>query len=154
LVEPTRKLVRSNDPAIQAGAISGLIRLLDDTVATRVFVRGLLRSPNPAVRGRAAEYLGWHVGDDAAWQQDHETVVAIGPGIVRSVDLGQKPWGGLVVIEHASAAGGRFCSLYGHLGPLVSVQPGQIVRQGGKVGAVVPSYSHANGGYLAHLHLS
>jgi murein DD-endopeptidase MepM/ murein hydrolase activator NlpD len=321
LVEPTRKLVRSTDPAIQAGALGGLISLLDNTPETRTFVRGLWRAPNPAVRGRAAEYFCWlgtaedyaalikfggaerdaharaamvealqaikrratrfgagpaaplptaatpaetyqqladllaapatdatrqaalarlrttevfepitrysdrlehadrgaawlrtqrllvgypatadaataaepptalpvastlmapvrnyfdatrksyglliqpeagnpfsgkyHVGDDCAWQQDHETVVAIGHGIVRSVDLGRKSWGGLVIVEHADAGGGRFCSLYGHLGPLVCVQPGQVVRQGQKLGAVGPSYSHANGGYLAHLH--
>jgi murein DD-endopeptidase MepM/ murein hydrolase activator NlpD len=94
----------------------------------------------------------YHVGDDCAWQQDHETVVAIGHGIVRSVDLGRKSWGGLVIVEHADAGGGRFCSLYGHLGPLVCVQPGQVIRQGQKLGSVGPSYSHANGGYLAHLH--
>ena len=113
---------------------------------TRDYINAFMRAE--------ADSFGYHVGDDAAWQQDHETVVAIGPGIVRSVDLGQKSWGGLVVIEHASAAGGRFCSLHGHLGPLVCVQPGQIVRQGEKVGAIGPSFSHANGGYLAHLHLS
>ena len=331
LVVPTRTLVRNSDPVHQAGAISGLISLLDTTAETRAFVRGLLQSPNPAVRGRAAEYLCWfgepedypsltkaggaesdlharaamveaaaaikhraaifgagaaatlappasppatlpppvtlaatyqryaevlaahatlatrmavierlrgtevvepitrysdrldhgdrgaallkthrllvgyppsadapagsapaatlaaactliapvrdyfdagrksygifisregggafggniHVGDDVAWRLNHETVVAIGDGIVRSVDLGRKSWGGLVVVEHLDARGGRFCSLYGHLGPLVCVQPGQVVRQGQKLGAVGVSYSHANGGYLAHLH--
>ena len=323
LVEPTRRLARSPDPAVQAGAISGLISLWDSEPSTRVFIRGLLRAGNPAVRGRAAEYLCWcgipedypfltksaaverdvharaamveaaaaikrraavfgagdaaaltaggspaatyqclaevlaanptgatrqaviarlrgiegfepvtrfndrldhgergsallglhrlvagypesaavpadsrqdlpttlpatrtlvppvrdyfdanrksygilikteagnpfsgkyHVGDDAAWQKDHETVVAIGDGIVRQVDLGRKSWGGLVIVEHADAAGGRFCSLYGHLGPLVCVHPGQAVRQGQKLGVVGISYSHANGGYLSHLH--
>ncbi|MCF7731315.1 MAG: peptidoglycan DD-metalloendopeptidase family protein [Akkermansiaceae bacterium] len=317
LAEPTRKLARSPDPAVQAGAIGGLISLLDTTPETRTFVRGLLGSPRPVVRGHAAEYLCWfgipedyrfltrssvaerdlharaamieaaaaikrrasvfrdgpaanptagataaetyqqlanalteqantatrervigrlrlvevvepvtrysdrldhgargealltshrllagypaataaigppaslpgiralvppvrdyfdpkrksygllieqegtpfsgkyHVGDDCAWQKDHETVVAIGDGIVRLVDLGRRSWGGLVVVEHATAAGKRFCSLYGHLGPLISVRPGQAVRQGQKLGAVGLSYSHANGGYLAHLH--
>lgn len=323
LVEPTRKLARSTDPVHQAGAISGLLSLLDTAPETRTFVRGLLHASDPAVRGRAAEYLCWfgtpgdypflmkssgaesdlharaamveaaaaikrraaifgagaaatltpdggpaatyqqlaevlaaqateatrqavierlrstevcepitrfsdrlehgergaallrthrllvgypessgtpgrppaapavplpvarslvvpvrdyfdarrksygslvspdgggsfngkcHVGDDVAWKMDHETVVAIGHGIVRSVDLGRKSWGGLVVVEHLDAAGGRFCSLYGHLGPLVCVHPGEAVRQGQKLGVVGPSYSHANGGYLAHLH--
>lgn len=324
LVEPARRLARNPDPAVQAGAIGGLISLWDNPPSTRVFVRGLLRAGNPAVRGRAAEYLCWcgipedyaflakaaaterdvhasaamveaaaaikrrasvfgagdavplprggapaaiyqhlaetlaasptggtrqeviarirgvevcepvtrfndrldqgergaallalhrrlagypetaaapaetrrespaatlpaartlvppvrdffdpsrrsygiliksepvnpfsgkyHVGDDVAWQKDHETVVAIGDGIVRLVDLGRKSWGGLVIVEHADAAGGRFCSLYGHLGPLVCVHPGQTVRQGQKLGAVGISYSHANGGYLSHLH--
>jgi murein DD-endopeptidase MepM/ murein hydrolase activator NlpD len=323
LVEPARKLARSADPVHQAGAISGLISLLDNAPETRTFVRGLLRASNPAVRGRAAEYLCWlggaedyldltklanaesdvharaalvaaaaaikhraaifgagaaatptpgtsptatyqemagllaapataatrqallerlrstevfepitrfsdrlehgergaallraqrllagypetadaperpraapavtlpvarsliapvrdyfdarrksygslvsaapggsfsgktHVGDDVAWRKDHETVVAIAHGIVRSVELGRKSWGGLVVVEHADAAGGRFCSLYGHLGPLVCVRPGEVVRQGHKLGVVGTSYSHANGGYLAHLH--
>ena len=327
LVEPTRKLARNADPVHQAGAISGLISLLDHTPETRIFVRGLLCASSPRVRGRAAEYLCWlgcpadyqaltksagderdvyaraamveaaaaikrratifgtgpaatltpgaspaatyqklagvldgqttestrlavmaqlrrtevfepitrfsdrleqgergeallrthrllagypptsgapdcltesapataaitvpaarsliapvrdysdanrksygilispdgggsfsgkyHVGDDCAWRCDHETVVAIGNGIVRRVDLGRKSWGGLVVDEHVDAAGARFCSLYGHLGPLVCVCPGQVVRQGDKLGVVGPSYSYANGGYLAHLH--
>jgi len=56
------------------------------------------------------------------------------------------------VVEHVDAAGARFCSLYGHLGPLMCVHPGQVVRQGDKLGAVGVTYSHANGGYLAHLH--
>ena len=323
LIEPTRKLAHSANPAHQAGAISGLISLLDTAPETRTFVRGLLGAPSPALRGRAAEYLCWlgcaedypfltkvsgaegdvharaamveaaaaikhraaifgagaaatftpgasptatyqemaellraqataatrratierlhgtevfepitrfsdrlehgergaallrtqrllagypesadapghpggapaatlpvvrsliaplrdyfdarrksygslvssepggsfsgktHVGDDVAWRKDHETVVAIGHGIVRSVDLGRKSWGGLVVVEHADAKGRRFCSLYGHLGPLVCVRPGEVVRQGQKLGGVGVSYSHANGGYLAHLH--
>jgi len=321
LVKPTRTLAHSSDPVIQAGAISGLISLLDAAPETRAFVLGLLHASNPAVRGRAAEYLCWfgsaedapvltksaaaesdvharaamvaaaaaiqhraslfgdgaaatltpganpaetyqnlaellaahstaatrlavierlrnteafepitrfsdrmdhgerggallgthrllvgypetadapeppaaaapatfpvartligpvrdyfddrrrsygtlvppggpyggkyHVGDDVAWKMDHETVVAIGPGIVRSADLGRRGWGGLVVIEHVDAAGGRFCSLYGHLGPLVCVHAGQIVRQGDKLGAVGVTYSHANGGYMAHMH--
>ena len=321
LVVPTRSLARNSDPVHQAGAISGLISLLDTTAETRTFVRGLLHSSSPAVRGHAAEFLCWfgcpedypfltkargaesdvharaameeaaaaikrraaifgpgaaatftstispaatyqpladgltehataatrmavierlrgtevvepitrfsdrlehgdrgaallraqrllagysanaaagsgadsaaalavsrtlvapvrdyfdatrksygilisqegggpfsgkiHVGDDVAWRLDHETVVAIGDGIVRSVDLGRKSWGGLVVVEHLDASGARFCSLYGHLGPLVCVRPGQVVRQGQKLGAVGTSYSHANGGYLAHLH--
>ena len=329
LVEPARKLLR--DPAHQAGAISGLISLLDTTAETRTFIRDLLRSPSPMVRGRAAEFLCWfgepddipyltkqlaaekdiysraaiveaaaaikrrvsffqdgpvatigeaappstfgpglshtklyrqlvdalaepatlatraevirrlrgieacepitrysdrlqqaergaellqahrllagypagvgaadagdapvagplvarslippvrdyfdplrksyglrvsvetggpfggkvHVGDDAAWHVDEETVVSVGDGIVRNVDLGLESWGGLVVIEHQAPDGSRFCSLYGHLGPLVCVRPGQAVKQGDKLGAVGISYSFANGGYFAHLH--
>jgi len=323
LIEPARKLARSGDPAVQAGAISGLISLLDTARETRIFVRALLRAPGPVLRGRAAEYLCWlgsaedypflanasaaerdvyaraamleaaaaikqratvfgdgaaatfppgggpaeiyrqvgdalaarptaatrqaaiarlrgaeavepitrfadrldnaergaallraqrllagyaqtcdapaqpgdaapvalpvartlmapvrgyfearrksygvlispetggpyvgkyHVGDDCAWQKDFETVVAIGDGIVRSVDLGRESWGGLVIVEHEDAAGGRFCSLYGHLGPLVCVHPGQTVRQGAKLGVIGPSWSYANGGFLSHLH--
>lgn len=318
LVESARNLARAADPAVRAGAIGGLIGLADTTAETREYVRSLLRSPQAALRGRAAEYLCWwgipadyqhltkaaaaerdpyaraalteaaaaikrrsgifgegeavappeggsaaevyqkmagilaarptaatrgavitglrgvepfepvtryadrldhgdrgaarlrihrllagypekpelaaaagelpvadwlippvrdffdpkrksygilikpelntpfgnkyHVGDDMAWQQDHETVVAVGDGIVRRVELGRKSWGGLVVVEHRDAQGSGFCSLYGHLGPLVCVAPGQPVRRGQKLGAVGISYSHANGGYLAHLH--
>lgn len=327
LTEPTRQLLHHPDAAVQAGAISGLIGMLDHEPRTRTAVRGLLRSGNAAVRGRAAEYLCWlgtpddyghlaaaatterdvhakaamaeaaaaikrrhagfgdgpaatlrhgesatatyqqladaleatpnrltreavlaamvtaevcepvtryadrldheergtallrlhrlvsgypasatapeadadadadqpaaalpvarnligpvrdyfdpkrksyglyikpeagppfggnhHVGDDVAWQKDGETVVAIGPGIVRQVGLGRRSWGGLVIIEHTDAADRRFCSLYGHLGPLICVHPGQVVRQGQKLGVVGTSYTHANGGYLSHLH--
>ena len=59
LVEPTRQLARSSNPVHQAGAISGLISLLDTAPETRTLVRGLLHASNPALRGRAAEYLCW-----------------------------------------------------------------------------------------------
>ncbi|MCU0782269.1 MAG: M23 family metallopeptidase, partial [Akkermansiaceae bacterium] len=75
----------------------------------------------------------YHVGDDCAWQLDHETVVAIADGIVRQVDLGLRSWGGLVVIEHRDRRGEPFCSLYGHLGPLVCVQPGDAIKAGRKI---------------------
>ncbi len=64
LLEPTRILARSADPARQAGAISGLISQLDTAPETRAFVRGLLGSSHPAVRGRAAEYLCWLGGPE------------------------------------------------------------------------------------------
>lgn len=93
-----------------------------------------------------------HVGDDAAWLRDQETVVAIGPGIVRRAETGVQSWGGIVIVEHADGKGGRFCSLYGHLGPLICVKPGQVVAQGEKLGAVGISLTHTNGGYMAHIH--
>jgi len=93
-----------------------------------------------------------HVGDDAAWLRDQETVVAIGPGIVRRAETGVRSWGGIVIVEHVDPKGGRFCSLYGHLGPLICVKPGQVVAQGEKLGAVGISLTHTNGGYMAHIH--
>jgi hypothetical protein len=65
LVEPTRKLARApRSPAVQAGAIGGLIGMWDDTPETRAFVRGLLRAPQSIVRGRAAAYLEWLGGPE------------------------------------------------------------------------------------------
>lgn len=93
-----------------------------------------------------------HVGDDVAWHQDYETVVAIGDGVVRRVGMGERSWGGWVVIEHKDPKGGRFCSLYGHLGALVRVKVGDVVGKGQKIGSVGMSYSQENGGFLAHLH--
>ena len=94
----------------------------------------------------------YHVGDDVAWHQDYETVVAIGDGVVRRVEMGRKSWGGWVVIEHKDLKGGRFCSLYGHLGALIRVKVGDEVGKGQKIGSVGMSYSQENGGFLAHLH--
>lgn len=105
---------------------------------------------DPAVGGPLAGRH--HVGDDVAWRQDQETVVSIGNGVVRLVEQGKKSWGGLIVVEHINPKGERFCSLYGHLGPLICVHEGEVVRMGQKLGAVGISYSHANGGFLAHLH--
>lgn len=93
-----------------------------------------------------------HVGDDAAWLRDQETVVAIGPGIVRRAEVGVRSWGGIVIVEHSDRQGKRFCSLYAHLGPMVCVKPGQLVAQGQKLGAVGISLTHANGGYMSHIH--
>jgi len=93
-----------------------------------------------------------HVGDDVAWGLEHETIVAIGDGLVRRVVIGQQSWGGLVVIEHRDADGNAFCSLYAHMGPLVAVREGDQVMQGQKIGALGRTYTWEGGGYRAHLH--
>jgi len=93
-----------------------------------------------------------HVGDDVAWFKPHTTVVAIGDGVVRNVLVGAITWGGLVVVEHTAPDGQWFCSLYGHLGPLVCVRPGQGVRKGQKLGSLGRTHTWAGGGYGAHLH--
>jgi murein DD-endopeptidase MepM/ murein hydrolase activator NlpD len=93
-----------------------------------------------------------HVGDDVAWYRPQATVVAIGPGRVKIASAGVLSWGGLVVIEHTGDKDGPFCSLYGHLGPLVCVRAGQKVRRGQKIASLGRCYTWANGGYRAHLH--
>jgi murein DD-endopeptidase MepM/ murein hydrolase activator NlpD len=93
-----------------------------------------------------------HIGDDVAWYKPQSTVVAIGAGRVKFASVGVPSWGGLVVIEHTGDKSGPFCSLYGHLGPLVCVRPGQQVRRGQKIAAVGRSFAWSNGGYHAHLH--
>lgn len=93
-----------------------------------------------------------HMGDDVAWDMEHESVSAIGDGIVRRVIIGQVSWGGLVIIEHRDADGQAFCSLYSHLGPLVTVREGDRVVQGQKVGALGRTHTWEGGGYRAHLH--
>jgi len=93
-----------------------------------------------------------HVGIDVSWREDMAAVVAIGPGRVRYMQVGAPSWGGIVVLEHTTAEGESFCSLYAHLGPLITVQVGDIVAKGEKLGALGRNYTWENGGYRAHLH--
>ena len=124
-----------------------------------------------------------HVGDDVSWYRDQRTVIAISSGIVRQVDC-LNSWGHLVVIEHEvpydslvrkrvidKATLGKFtntiqqptrdgpnniriCSLYAHLGPLLTVKAGDEVNTGQKIGVIGRSYTWENGGYPAHLHIA
>jgi hypothetical protein len=93
-----------------------------------------------------------HVGDDAAWNKDLRTVVAMAPGVVRSVEH-VYTWGFIVIIEHAQPDGGRLCSVYAHLTPLLHVRRGDMVAAGQKIGSVGRSHTVENGGYGAHVHL-
>ena len=93
-----------------------------------------------------------HLGDDVLFGHQQATVVAIGDGLVRTAEPGVPSWGGLVVIEHKLPNGAYFCSLYGHLGPLICVQPGDRVSQGQKLGSLGRNYVFATGGYYSHLH--
>lgn len=92
-----------------------------------------------------------HVGDDCGWNKEHRTVVSIAPGVVRLVSH-IVTWGHIVVVEHTSADGSKFCSLYGHLSPLILVRPGDVVDAGQKLGSIGRSNSIDNGGYGAHVH--
>jgi hypothetical protein len=91
-----------------------------------------------------------HVGDDCGWQWEFRTVVSIAPGVVRLVDY-IPSWGHIVVVEHMMD-GKPFCSLYGHLSPMIHVRPGDVLEAGQKIGAIGRGYSADNGGYFAHLH--
>jgi len=105
------------------------------------------------IAGKKGTFSGsYHVGDDVAWHRPQSTVVAIGDGEVKIASVGVGSWGGFVVIEHTGDKGGPFCSLYGHLGPLVCVRPGQQVRRGQKIASVGRPFTWTNGGYGTHLH--
>ena len=78
-------------------------------------------------------------------------VIAIADGVVRYVEH-TVSWGGIVIIEHMNDKGEKFCSLYGHLDPLICVKPGQAVKAGRKIASLGRSYKWENGGYAAHLH--
>ncbi len=93
-----------------------------------------------------------HMGDDVAFGRQQRTIVAIGDGLVRLAHSGQSSWGGLVVIEHQDKDGTFFCSLYGHLGPLIHVMPGDSVRRGDKLGTLGRDHVFATGGFRTHLH--
>ena len=93
-----------------------------------------------------------HVGDDMAWREQQATVVAIGDGRVRFAVVAASSWGGLVIIEHETPGGKHFCSLYGHLGPLIPVREGQVVKKGQKIGSLGRDLTEENGGYVTHLH--
>ncbi|MDA9831535.1 M23 family metallopeptidase, partial [Akkermansiaceae bacterium] len=88
-----------------------------------------------------------HVGDDVAFHQQHETVVAIGDGIVRHARIAAPSWGGIIIIEHHDPkTDKRFCSLYSHLGPLLCVKTGDKVRQGAMLGSLGRTFTLATGG--------
>lgn len=93
-----------------------------------------------------------HLAQDVSWGEVMATVVAVSPGTVKMVRIARESWGGLVVIEHQSPNGKTFCSLYGHLGPLITVQPGDQIAAGTKLGSLGRSYTAENGGYEVHLH--
>lgn len=94
-----------------------------------------------------------HAGDDVAWHDPHETVVAVAAGQVRRVFVGN-PWGGLIVIEHQRDGGGTLCSVYGQLSPLLFVEQGQRVEAGQKIGSTARAFTRESGGRAAHLHLA
>ncbi len=93
-----------------------------------------------------------HVGDDHGWYHPAQPVVAIATGKVRLVEIGNPTFGGLVIIEHSRQDGSLFCSLYGHLGPLIMVREGMSVAIGQLVGVLGRSYTWENGGYQLHHH--
>jgi len=95
-----------------------------------------------------------HVGDDCLWRVEHGPVFAVAGGVVRHASVAAPSWGGLVIIEHVNPGDDtrRFCTLYGHLGPLVEVKVGDVVEAGQKIGALGRKHTFEGGGYVAHLH--
>lgn len=94
-----------------------------------------------------------HVGDDVAWFRDLSTVAAMADGLVRRAGHFET-WGYMVILEHRTARGEFFCSLYAHMSPFVTVRAGECVRLGQKIGSVGRSFTWENGGYAAHLHFA
>lgn len=92
-----------------------------------------------------------HIGDDVAYDCIHQAVVAIASGIVRYAGC-TPSWGFMVVIEHQDQNEQKFCSLYAHLSPFVTVVSGQQVTAGQKIGTIGRGNCWENGGYLTHLH--
>ncbi|MEI8393470.1 MAG: peptidoglycan DD-metalloendopeptidase family protein [Rhodospirillaceae bacterium] len=92
-----------------------------------------------------------HVGADSSWHRPHAGIHAIAAGIVCSIAC-SATWGVVVVIEHQEQSGRKFCSIYAHLSPFVTVRVGDIVEAGQKIGAVGRACTWENGGYAAHLH--
>lgn len=92
-----------------------------------------------------------HVGDDVGWFSDYGVVVACADGQVRQACC-ESTWGWLVVLEHATPGGDRFCSVYAHLSPFLTVRAGDLVQAGQRIGSIGRSFAWENGGYAAHLH--
>ncbi|MCM8533422.1 MAG: peptidoglycan DD-metalloendopeptidase family protein [Lentisphaeraceae bacterium] len=93
-----------------------------------------------------------HVGDDVAWTKSFEPVVAMAGGVVKMVMYGGESWGGIIILEHKNPKGEYFCSLYAHLGPLVTVEEGDVVKVGQKLASLGRDYTWESGGYMSHLH--
>jgi murein DD-endopeptidase MepM/ murein hydrolase activator NlpD len=100
-----------------------------------------------------------HLGDDIL-ATPGTTVNAIGDGKViwSEMRLGneiRRNWGGIVIVEHVHKTTGQtFYSLYGHLKDL-TVNVGDTVTTGQKVGVIAEGHSPQNGWWkLPHLHFA
>jgi hypothetical protein len=92
-------------------------------------------------------HMGVDVGADGG---SGAPVYAIANGIVREAQQ-RSQFGLVVLIEHFTAAGSSYVSLYGHLDPtVVVVVPGQIVATGDTIGQL--GTAENNGGWTPHLH--
>lgn len=106
-----------------------------------------LKTPRNSFKAR-----GRHAGEDMAWYRDGAGIFATANGIVRLVQDAGGDWGFLVVIEHRLPSGAYTCSVHGHLGSDVFVEPGDVVAKNQLIGTVGLSCSVENGGYGSHLH--
>lgn len=92
-----------------------------------------------------------HIGDDVSWRKEMRSVVAVAPGVVRSVEHAFS-WGFIVIVEHKLSDERSYCSLYAHLSPMIHVKPGDVVKIGQKIGSTGRNQVVENGGYVSHLH--
>lgn len=91
-----------------------------------------------------------HIGLDL-FMQPGSPVYAPLDGVVHSaVDhSGDKDYGPTILLEH-DADGVSFYTLYGHLGPLTDIEPGQKISKGQQIGTM-GDYPQ-NGNWTPHLH--
>lgn len=93
-----------------------------------------------------------HVGYDGAWFYDGVPVHSISNGIVKKISH-DVSWGVLVAVESCLPGNDTITIIYGHLSRYLSVEPGNRVYMGQKIGQIGNSVSYENGGYWAHVHL-
>lgn len=93
-----------------------------------------------------------HAGVDYLPDESPEPVLASADGIVRiaarASDHASHDFGNVVVLEHTLAAGGRVSTVYAHLREEPSVEPGDCVRAGTRLGTMGRTGAAAN----THLH--
>ncbi len=93
-----------------------------------------------------------HVGYDGAWFYEGVPVHSISNGIVKKVSH-DVSWAVLVAVASFLPGSDTITIFYGHLSRYLSVEPGNHVYIGQKIGQIGNSVSYENGGYWAHLHL-
>jgi hypothetical protein len=95
---------------------------------------------------------GIHVGEDSGWLFPGLAIHAIMNGIVVQI-MHSASWGCLVAVQSSLRDSTLVTVYYGHLSKRINVRLGDLVRMGDNIGEIGLSFTVANGGYLAHVHL-
>jgi hypothetical protein len=93
-----------------------------------------------------------HVGYDGAWFFEGVPVHSISNGVIKKISH-DISWGTLVAIESCLPGNDTITIIYGHLSRYLSINVGEQVYTGQKIGQIGNSVSFENGGYWAHVHL-
>ncbi len=93
-----------------------------------------------------------HVGYDGAWFFEGVAVHSISNGVVKKISH-DVSWGTLVAIESCLPDNDTITIIYGHLSRFLSINVGEMVYTGQKIGQIGNSVTYENGGYWAHVHL-